>query len=174
MIRRLSTVALVWLGVTAAVATMWVGVSAAAADAIRFVTLQQAPPPDLPREARHSGPTDGRNHGALGGLISARLRALEVTWWEPKVFARESAVRGYLARLLANTRGTTVTYPPWAQMLPSPNLAADIVETDGRRGRLLLWHHVPSVYAVWHDADGRWWFAYWMDDPDLRVPADGP
>ena len=142
---------------------MWVGVSAAAADTVRFARLQQAPAPDVPREARRSGPTDGRNHGALGALIGARLRTLDVTWWDARVFVKESTVRDYLARLLANTRGTTVTHQPWAQMLPVPSLAADVVDTDGRRGRLLLWHQQPSIYAVWHDADGRWWFAYWMD-----------
>ena len=54
------------------------------------------------------------------------------------------------------------------------HLAVDVVERDGRRGRLLLWHQQPSIYAGWRDADDRWWFAHWMDDADLRVPADGP
>jgi hypothetical protein len=99
---------------------------------------------------------------------------LEVTWWDAKVFVKEPAVREYLVRMLANVRGKTVTHIPWAQMLPVASLAADVVDTDGRRGRLLVWHHLPSIYAAWRDADGRWWFAYWIDDPDLRVPADGP
>ena len=163
MIRRLAAVALVWFGV-----------SAAAADAVRLSTLQQPPPPDLPREARRWSAADGRDRGPLGALISARLRTLEVTWWDPKVFVKPATVRDYLARLLVVPGGSTLTHQPWSQMLPVPSLAAEIVETDGRRGRLLLWHQQPSIYAVWHDADDRWWFAFWLDDPDLRVPADGP
>lgn len=83
-------------------------------------------------------------------------------------------LRDYLARLLANPRGTTVTHIPWAQRLPAPSVAADVIDADGRRGRLRVWHHLPSVYAAWRDAAGRWWFAYLVDDPDLRVGADGP
>ncbi|HEY2994199.1 MAG TPA: hypothetical protein VGM22_15395 [Methylomirabilota bacterium] len=173
MIRRLAPFALAWLGLSAVAAAVCVG-AACAADTIQFATLQQAPPPDMPREARHAGPVDSRDHGPLGALVARRLRTLEVTWWEPKVFVKQATVRDYLARLLVNPRGATVTFQPWAQRLPVANLAADVVETDGRRGRLRLWHQQPSIYAVWHDADGRWWFAYWMDDPDLRVPADGP
>src|SRR5262249_28663455 len=119
-------------------------------------------------------PADGRNHGPLGALLTRRLAALELTWWDARVFVKEQAVRDYLARLLVNPRGTTVTHIPWAQWLPVASLAADVVDTGGRRGRLLLWHPLPSVYAGWRDADGRWWFAYWMNDPELRVPGDAP
>ena len=159
----------------AAAAFLWLALTAASGDVIRFAATQQPPPPDFPQEARRIGPAvDIRDHGPLGALVGRRLAALEVTWWDPKVFVKESAVRDYLATLVANRRGGTVTFIPWAQRLQVANLAADVIDTDGRRGRLLVWHQLPSVYAGWRDADGRWWFAYWMDDPDLRVPADGP
>ena len=158
----------------AALALAWLVLTAAASDAIRFAARQAPPPADFPRDAYRSGPADGGNHGSLGALLGRRLSTLEVTWWDARVFVKEAAVRDYVARLLANTRGTTVTHIPWAQRLPVASLAADLVDTDGRHGRLLVWHHLPSVYAGWRDADGRWWFAHWMDDPDLRVPADAP
>jgi len=159
----------------AAAAFLWLALTAASGDVIRFAATQQPPPPDFPQEARRIGPAvDIRDHGPLGALVGRRLAALEVTWWDPKVFVKESAVRDYLATLVANRRGGTVTFIPWAQRLQVANLAADVIDTDGRRGRLLVWHQLPSVYAGWRDADGRWWFGYWMDDPDLRVPADGP
>ena len=156
-------------------ALLWLALAAASGDVIRFAAIQQPPPPDFPQDAWRIGPAvDSRDHGPLGVLVGRRLAALEVTWWDPKVFVKESAVRAYLATLVANRRGGTVTFIPWAQRLQVANLAADVIDTDGRRGRLLVWHQLPSVYAGWRDADGRWWFAYWMDDPDLRVPADGP
>ena len=158
----------------AALAAVWLSLSAAASDAIRFATRPAPPPADFPRDAYDTRLADGGNHGPLGALIRGRLSTLEVTWWDAKIFVKEAAVRDYLARLLASRRGTTVTHIPWAQRLPVASLAADLVDTDGRHGRLLVWHHLPSIYAGWRDADGRWWFAYWMNDPDLRVPADGP
>jgi hypothetical protein len=161
MIGRLGIVALVWVALVAAAPT-------------RFAARQQPPPPDFPEEARRLDAADARDHGPLSVLIGRRFAALEVTWWDPKVFARQSAVRDYLARVLANRRGATLTFIHWSQRLPVAHVAADVIDTDGRRGRLLLWHQLPSIYAGWRDADGRWWFAHWMDDPDLRVPADGP
>lgn len=151
----------------------WLALAAAGPEAIRFAR-QAPPPPDFPREAHRSGPADARDHGPLGALLTRRMARLEVTWWDARVFVKDSAVRDYLARLFVNPRGTTVKHIPWAQRLPVASLAADVVDIDGRRGRLLLWHQLPSVYAGWRDADRRWWFAYWMDDPDLRVPGDAP
>jgi hypothetical protein len=158
-----------------AAAFLWLALTGAAGGGVRFAAVQQPPPPDFPPEARRIGViADIRDQGPLGVLVSRRLAALEVTWWDPKVFVKEAAVREYLARLLENQRGGTVTFIPWAQRLQVAHLAVDVIETGGRRGRLLLWHQLPSIYAGWRDADGHWWFAYWMDDPDLRVPADGP
>jgi hypothetical protein len=133
---------------------------------VRFAERQQAPPPDMPAAARRSA-HDGWDHGPPGALILARAAALEITWWEARVFVTPAAAHGYVQRLLASPRGTTVRHLPWAQRLPVATLAVDVVERDGRRGRLLVWHHLPSIYAVWHDADDGWWFAYWMNDPDL-------
>jgi len=162
------------VGRAAALALVWLALIAATGDAIRFAARQSPPPADVPRDAYDTRLADGTDHGPLGALIGRRLSTLQVTWWDAKIFVKEAAVRGYLARLLASPRGTTVTHIPWAQRLPVASLAADLVDTDGRHGRLLVWHHLPSIYAGWRDADGRWWFAYWMNDPDLRVPADGP
>ena len=158
----------------AVLALAWLVLTGASDATIRFAARQQPPPPDIPRDGRRAGPADARDHGPLGALVMRRLASIEITWWEPKIFAKESAVRGYLGRLLATPRGSTVTFIPWAQMLPVASLGADVVESDGRRGRLLVWHQLPSVYAAWQDGDGRWWFAYWMDDPDLRVTDDAP
>ena len=70
--------------------------------------------------------------------MTPRLARIEITWWDPTIFAKESALRGYLARLLATPRA-------WRP-------------TSSKR---------TAVAA-------GWWFAYWMDDPALRVPADAP
>ena len=164
MIRRLAVLGLAWLTLAAADSGV----------AIRFAEHQQPPPPDFPRDARRLDVADIRDRGPLGALIGARLARLEITWWDPTVFVKESTARDYLARLVANRRGHTLTFIPWAQRLLVAHLAVDVVEPDGRRGTLLVWHQLPSIYAGWRDADGGWWFAHWMDDPDLRVPADGP
>ena len=164
MIRRPVVVALAWLALAAADAEV----------TIRFAQRQQPPPPDFPPDARRLDVADIRDHGPLGALLGARRAGLEVTWWDPKVFVKESAARDYLARLVANRRGHTLTFIPWAQRLLVAHLAVDVVEHDGRRGQLRVWHQLPSIYAGWRDADGHWLFAHWMDDPDLRVPADGP
>jgi hypothetical protein len=109
--------------------------------------------------------------------VEIKARVADPSALRARVAAAASAppvIIGQRDTFFAVARGTTVTHIPWAQRLPVASLAADLVDTDGRRGRLLVWHHLPSVYAGWRDADGRWWFGHWMDDPDLRVPADGP
>jgi hypothetical protein len=158
----------------AVLALAWLALTAAGGATIRFAAHPQPPPPDIPLEGRRVRPIEGGDRGPLGALIARRATTLEVTWWDARVFVKESAARDYLGRLLGNPRGTTLPHIFWAQMLPVANLAADVVDTEGRRGRLLVWHQLPSVYAVWRDADARWWFAHWMDDPELRVPADAP
>jgi hypothetical protein len=159
------------MGVSVRVAALVFAWLALAGFVVRFVEPLQMPAGDLPIEARRSRGPDILDHGPLGRLIGGRLVTAEVTWWDRRLFGSESRTRDYLDRLLTSPRGSTVQHLPWAQMLPVPSVAADIVESDGERSHLLVWHAWPSVYAAWYDG-GHWWFAYWMQNEDLRLPGD--
>ena len=102
-------------------------------------------------------------------MLGGRLAALDVTWWDRALFAREAIVAGFLRRLVGSSKGSTTNFVPWAQRLPVPSVATTAEETDGTRGRLLVWYAWPSVYTAYQDGRGAWWFSHWMDVDELRV-----
>ena len=80
-----------------------------------------------------------------------------------------AVVDDFLRRLFGSPKGATNTFVPWAQRLPVPSVATIVEETNGRRGRLLVWYGWPSVYSAYQDGAGVRWFSHWINVDDLRV-----
>ncbi len=166
------------------------GLAAPAAETaaqVRFLAPQVNPPADLPRDARLAGTVsppagtdassgvvfrtvpDVSDHGPPSRVVGGRIETLGVSWWDRTLFTAESAVEAYLQRLFASSSGSTTVFVPWAQLLPTPSVAATAGETGGRAGRLLLWYAWPSVYLAYQDGDAKWWFGHWLEREDVRL-----
>jgi hypothetical protein len=101
--------------------------------------------------------------------VVGRITALEVTWSDTALFRTNRETEDFLRRLLATSRGSTVTFVPWAQMLGEPSIVATVEHTEGARGSWHIWYGWPSIYCVYRDGRGTWWFGYWMEVEALRL-----
>jgi hypothetical protein len=113
---------------------------------------------------------DIRDHGALSALAAPRIAAVTVTWTDPALLTTNRETEAFLQRLLTVAQGSTYTHVPWAQALGLPSVVATIEHTDGRRGSWHVWYGWPSVYCVYRDGDGAWWFGHWFHVDPLRLP----
>jgi hypothetical protein len=156
---------------------------------ISFANPRIAPPRGIPADSRDAGTEpdpvagasgtsnislrivrDPSDHGALMALVDGRIRALDVTWADPALLPTDDDAARFLRRLLSVSQGSTSTYVPWAQGLGVPTLVATVEETDGARGSWHVWYAWPSVYSVYRDGRGTWWFSHWMNVGALRLP----
>jgi hypothetical protein len=156
---------------------------------VTFANPRVQPAADVPSDARHAGTEpdpdaakggpsgvrfrivrDISDHGALSTLVAGRIAALEVTWSDTALFRTNRETEDFLRRLLAAPQGSTVTHIPWAQMLGVPSVVATVEHTEGARGSWHIWYGWPSIYCVYRDGRGTWWFGYWMEVEALRLP----
>jgi hypothetical protein len=174
----------------AAVAILLCGGVASAGDfAVTFGSPPIAPAPDIPPESRMAGTEpdpdaskggpwevrfglvrDHRDYGPLSVLVAGRIAALDVTWSEAAIFGTPAETEAFLRALLREPKGVSHTHVFWAQMLPVPSIVATVDHTSGARGTLHVWFASPSIYAVYRDGRGLWWFAHWMEAEALRRP----
>ena len=50
-----------------------------------------------------------------------------------------------------------------------PSVVAEVTHTDGTTATWRIWYAWPSVYAVYGDERGTWWFSHWFDVAGLRL-----
>lgn len=155
---------------------------------ITFRPSSSPPAADIPRDSRDAGTVpdpdaakggpagvtfrivrDLRDYGAFSSVAAPGIRALGITWWDAALFGSEARVETFLRRLASVPRGSTVTHVPWAQMLGVPSVVAEVDHAAGTRGTWHVWYAWPSVYSVYRDGGGRWWFGYWMEVEPLRL-----
>ena len=117
---------------------------------------------------------DPSDHGPLAKIVSGRIAALDVTWSDKAVFRTNRAVEEFLARLLTRLEGSTYTHVPWAQRLGAPAIVAAVRHTEGESGSWRIWYSWPSIYCVYRDGRGRWWFGHWFNVDTLRLNPDRP
>lgn len=161
-----------------------------AANDIRFTFTQPpvVPDRDIPKAARRAGITpdpdakkgpppqiefgivrDPGSHGALFNVVAGRIAAITVTWSDTGLLQTPQDTVQFLRRLLTTPTGSTYTHVPWAQMLGVPSVAATVNHTEGKPGARLVWYGWPSIYCAYQDGAGKWWFAAWFQDEDVRL-----
>ena len=155
---------------------------------VTFRPSPSPPPADIPRDSRDAGTDpdpnaakggpagvtfriarDPRNHGSFSTVATPGMSALEVTWWDPALFGSEARTTDFMRRLATEPSGWAATHVPWAQALGVPSVVANVDHAAGGRGTWHVWYAWPSLYSVYRDGAGRYWFSHWIDVESLRI-----
>jgi hypothetical protein len=188
-VRRMSPVLIAVPVLFAGVLSALAGTVAAGEIAVTFANPPVRPTPDIPADSRHAGTEpdpdagkggpwevrfgtvrDLRDHGPLSTLVAGRIAALDVTWSDVALFRTNAETEDFLRALLTVPKGTTRTHVFWAQMLGVPSVVATVEHTQGARGSWRVWYAWPSIYCVYRDGRGAWWFGHWFEVEALRRP----
>jgi hypothetical protein len=124
------------------------------------------PERDLPKEARQAATTRNAfdHHAAFSKLVAGSISTVTVTYFDPKALKAKQDTEKFLRRLLTTPKGSTYKFPPWAQMLGVPTVAATVGHTQGKPGTWLVWDGGQSVYCAYKDGASRWWFGVWFQE----------
>lgn len=124
----------------------------------RLRALRNASPEELAKYDRTMARV-----GPLSKVVQGNIKAIKVNYYDQKIFSTNAQTEDYIRHLLADPTSETDTVQRWSQLLGAPSIEADVTPTEKKPGRLLIWHYPHSLYAVYRDADAKWWFVTWSE-----------
>ena len=134
---------------------------------ITFADPPVTPPRNLPKEAQCPPDFDSKEHGTFTDIVAGRIKALNVTWADPKFFKTQSQTRELLRELLSSTNTYTYNFHIWQWADVTPSVVATVEHTVGNQGKWMVWcDRSPSIYWAYLDGNGKWRWGGW----DYKAP----
>jgi hypothetical protein len=134
---------------------------------IAFADPPVTPPRNLPKEAQYPPDFDSKEHGTFTDIVAGRIKALNVTWADPKFFKTQSQTQELLRELLSSTNTYTYNFHIWQWADDTPSVVATVEHTVGNQGKWMVWcDRSPSIYWAYLDGNGKWRWGGW----DYKAP----